>query len=220
MRNDGELQRAVQRELEWDSRVTATAVGVEVEQGVVTLTGTVASYPQRLAAQEAAHRVAGVLDVANDLQVKPLTSHERTDSEIAQAVRRALEWDVLVPNEQLQSTVSSGWVTLVGTVATARQRDDVEAAIHRLLGVRGVTNSITITPSSVRTGDVREEITEALERRADRLAERIQVTEQDGRIMLGGKVRSWAEKMAVLGAARDTTGVRAVEDHLTIDPAA
>lgn len=220
MRNDSEIQRAVQRELEWDSRVTATAVGVEVDQGVVTLTGTVASYPQRLAAQEAAHRVAGVLDVANDLTVRLPTSHERDDTDIAQAVRRALEWDVLVPDVQIQSTVSSGWVTLDGTVSTARQRDDAEMAVRRLLGVRDVTNNITITPSSVRTSDVREEITEALERRADRLAERIQITAVDGRIILGGTVRSWAEKMAVLGAARYTSGVRGVEDHLTINPAA
>ncbi|MCL4544755.1 MAG: BON domain-containing protein [Chloroflexi bacterium] len=220
MRSDRDVQHAVLEEFRWDSRIEETAVGVEVDQGVVTLTGIVDSYAKRLAAQEAAHRVAGVLDVANDLIVKPLSDHERSDTEIAQAVRRALEWNVFVPDEKIQSTVSNGWVTLAGTVADARERDDTEAAVRQLLGVRGVTNTITISPPKVRAGDVREEIREALERRADRLADRIQVTVEDGRIILHGKVRSWAEKIAVLGAARYTTGVHAVEDYLQIDPAA
>ena len=97
-RNDAQFQQDVLQELRWDTRVKETDVGVKVDRGIVTLTGTVDSWAARLAAQDAAHRVAGVLDVANDLRVKLPTSTERTDADIARAVRAALEWDVLVPD--------------------------------------------------------------------------------------------------------------------------
>ena len=115
-RNDEEIQKSVLDELKWDGRVLATDVGVEVDKGVVTLTGTVESYAKRVAAQEASHRVRGVLDVANDIQIRVPESTGRTDTEIAQAVRQALEWNVFVPQERIHSTVSEGLVTLTGTV--------------------------------------------------------------------------------------------------------
>ena len=105
--SDTEIQQEVMLELRWDSRVEATDVGVEVHDGVVTLTGTVDSYVKMLAAAEAAHRVAGVLDVANDLTIKLPGFGARTDTEIAQAVRQALEWDPLVPDKHIQSTVGT-----------------------------------------------------------------------------------------------------------------
>jgi osmotically-inducible protein OsmY len=112
VKSDAQIQREVLEELKWDTRVDETDVGVEVDAGVVTLTGTVANYAKRLAAQEAAHRVRGVLDVANDIQVKITGGPVRTDTEIAQAVRAALEWDAHVPHERIQSTVANGIVTL------------------------------------------------------------------------------------------------------------
>jgi hypothetical protein len=96
------------RELKWDSRIPWASIVVGVSDGVVTLTGVVSSYAQKFAAQEATHRVTGVLDVANDIDVNPVDSFMRTDTEIASAVRKALEWDALVPNELIQSTVSDG----------------------------------------------------------------------------------------------------------------
>ena len=117
-KTDSQIQQDVLRELKWDTRVEETDVGVEVDRAVVTLTGTVSSYAKRMAAQEAAHRVAGVLDVVNDIQVHLPGSLARTDTEIAQAVRHALEWDVVVPDTQIRSTVSDGWVTLEGDVGT------------------------------------------------------------------------------------------------------
>src|SRR5512143_1737873 len=95
-KSDSEIQQEVLRELKWDTRVEETEVGVTVERGIVTLTGTLASYGKKLAAQEAAHRVFGVLDVANDIQVRVTGSTGRTDAEIAHAVRNALEWDIWI----------------------------------------------------------------------------------------------------------------------------
>src|SRR6266508_6461375 len=126
MKSDAQIHQDVLRQLRWDSRVDDTEVGVAVDQGVVTLTGTVASYAKKLAAQEAAHRVTGVLDVADDIRVKVPGSLGRTDTEIAQAVRHALEWNVMVPDTHITSTVTDGWVTLEGGVNLLREREDAE----------------------------------------------------------------------------------------------
>jgi osmotically-inducible protein OsmY len=141
-RTDIELQEEVLRELKWDARVDPADVGVTIDDGIVTLAGTVGSYAERMAAVEAAHRVRGVQDVANELEVRLPDVLQRTDTELARAVRWALEWDVFVPDEGIQSSVSNGWVTLEGTVKKPAQREDAARAIRNLAGVRGVTNDI------------------------------------------------------------------------------
>ncbi|HLW59845.1 MAG TPA: BON domain-containing protein, partial [bacterium] len=132
LRSDAEIQKSVLDELKWDGRVLATDVGVEVNKGVVTLTGTVDNYAKRIAAQEAAHKVVGVLDVANDIQIRIPSRYGRTDTEVAQAVRQALEWNVFVPHERIQSTVSNGMVTLTGTVDRWTQCDEAHRAVSKL----------------------------------------------------------------------------------------
>jgi osmotically-inducible protein OsmY len=217
MKTDAQLQQDVLRELAWDTRVTAPHVGVTVDRGVVTLTGAVSSYAERLAAEEAAHRVAGVRDVALDLQVHPAGDPARTDADLARAVRHALEWDALVPDERIGSTVADGWVTLEGEVDFWHQREDADRAVRRLAGVRGVTNRLLVSAPVIAADEVREEIEAALERRADRAANRIDVVVRAGAVTLTGPVRSLAEKRAVVGAARGTPGVTAIHDHLVID---
>ena len=217
-RSDRDLKQRILRELKWDSRISWASINVEVTDGVVTLVGTVASYMQKIAAQEAAHRVAGVLDVANDIEVQPIDRFLRTDSEIAGAVRNALEWDALVPNELIQSTVSAGWVMLEGQVDYGRERMDAERAIRRLAGVVGVTNKITIRKQAVNEKQLREEIEFALERRADREAERLRIEVHDGAVDLWGRVHSWQEKRAVIGSIAHAPGVTQLKDHLRIDP--
>ncbi len=217
-KTDTQLHRDVLEELRWDSRVDETEVGVEVDAGVVTLTGTVTSWAKRLAAQEAARRVIGVLDVANDIKVKVPGALARTDTDIAHAVRRALVWDVYVPDEKISSTVADGWVTLEGAVESWSQRADAERAVRNLTGVKAVINKITVAPLKPATHDVRKAIEQALERRAEREAKRIQVDVRDGVATLSGSVHSWAERKSVVAAARFTPGVRNVEDHLRVEP--
>lgn len=217
-RSDKELERDVGRELRWDSRIGETTINVRVRDGVATLTGIVSSYAKKVAAQESAHRVTGVLDVANDIEVKPANGSARRDTEIAAAVRNALEWDALVPNEQITSTVGDGWVTLEGMVDYWRERQDAERAILRLSGVIGVINKITIQKRKVDPRELREQIECALERRADREAERLRVEIHDGAVDLWGRVHSWQEKRAVLGSISHAPGVAQVVDHLRVDP--
>jgi osmotically-inducible protein OsmY len=217
-KTDTQIHHDVIEELKWDSRVDETEVGVQVAAGVVTLTGTVTSWAKRVAAQEAARRVIGVLDVANDLKVKAAGGFSRTDTEIAQAVRQALEWDVFVPNEKITSTVTDGWVTLEGPVERSTQREAAERAVRNLMGVKMVVNKITVTQPKAVIGDVRKAIEQALERRAEREARQIAVDVRDGTVTLTGPVHSWAERKSVLAAARFTPGVRVVEDHLRTEP--
>jgi osmotically-inducible protein OsmY len=216
--SDRELVRQILRELKWDSRIGWSGIEVQVNNGVVTLAGSVSSYAKKLAAQEAAHLVPGVLDVANDIEVKPTGAFVRKDTDIAMAVRSALEWDALVNNERIQSTVSDGWVTLEGDVDFWREREDAERAILRLAGVVGVVNKITIQKRPVDPAELREQIEYALERRADREAERLRVDVNDGAVDLWGRVHSWQEKRAVIGSIGHAPGVTQVRDHLRIDP--
>jgi osmotically-inducible protein OsmY len=217
-RTDSEIKRQVLLELVWDTRVSEREVGVQAAAGIVTLTGTVGSWAKKVAAAEAAHRVAGVRDVANDIQVKVPGTAVRTDAEIAAAVRHALEWDILVPDTKIRSTVSDGWVTLAGVVDHWNERDDAERAVRNLAAVIGISNEIEVQPPKVLSGNVRASINDALQRRAAREAKRIAVEVRDGRVCLKGTVRSWAERQAVVGAATGTTGVRGIEDHLRIKP--
>lgn len=215
-KSDSEIRQQVLREMKWDTRVSWGHINVKVNDGVVTLTGIVSSYAEKEAAHRAAHRVAGVLDVADDIEVK--VTNIRTDTEIAQAVRSALEWDVLVPEEKIRSTVSNGWVTLEGTVNTLREREDAERAVRRLMGVVGIIDRIEVAPQKVDLEELRLSIEDALERRAEREAERLRVEVSDGQIDLWGRVHSWQEKRAVLGSIIHAPGVNKVNDHLRIDP--
>jgi osmotically-inducible protein OsmY len=217
-KTDTQIHHDVLEELRWDSRVDETEVGVEVDKGVVTLTGTVTSWAKRMAAEEAARRVIGVLDLANDIKIKVPGGLTRTDTEIAQAVRHALQWDVFVPDEKITSTVADGWVTLDGTVERWNERADAERAVRNLTGVKAVVNRITVTPMKPVTADVRKAIEQALERRAEREAKRIRVEVRDGIATLTGSVHSWAERKSVVAAARFTPGVRDVQDQLRTEP--
>lgn len=214
---DPEIQKQVLQELKWDPRVDETEVGVQVKNGVVTLNGKIDSFGKKHAASQAAHRVAGVLDVANDLEVVVPGRDHRSDTDIARAVRSALQWNVFVPDENITSTVSNGWVTLQGSVDSWHHKDAAARAIRDLSGVSGVTNQINVQVPKVDPGLVRKSIEETLTRQAEREADRIQVRVENGIVHLAGTVRSWAERNAVERASRYTTGVTRVDDQLKVD---
>lgn len=215
---DSQIQTDVLGELAADITVGAPEVGVQVHQGIVTLTGTIDSYPKKLAAVDAAHRVRGVLDVVNQLVVKIPAAWERTDERVAAGVREALKADILVPDDRIRSTVSDGTVTLEGRVDSWAERVHAEEAVQRLAGVRGVVNLLTVSRAEVRADDIRRQILGALQRQADREAGRIQVAVSDGVVTLTGTVRSWAERNAIERAAQFVAGVRRVDDRTTLDP--
>jgi len=219
VRTDSEIREAVLVELIWDARVRETDVRVEVRGGVVALTGSIGSWAERRAAEEAAHRVGGVLDVVNDVEVNLPASSAATDTELSRAVRTALRWDVLVPDAQIESTVAHGAVTLTGEVDFESQRKDAERAVCNLTGVRHLVNKIRLKPLHfVSSHDVKCSIEAALSRRLARKVNRIQVEVAEGHARLSGSVPSLAERRAAVGAARATPGVRSVEDGLRVEP--
>ena len=217
-KSDEEIKNDALFQLDWDSRLRRSDIGVTVKKGVVTLTGTVDSYAKKLAAQKAAHRVPGVLDVANDIEVKVTGSLRRTDSEIARAIRHALEWDALVPSGRIHSTVTNGWVTLDGEVEYYSERADAERAVAHLTGVRGVTNEIVVSTTPIEPERVKSLIEDVLERRAGQEAKRIRVSVDDGDVTLMGAVKSWDEKKAILGVVGHAPGVKMIHDHIFIEP--
>jgi osmotically-inducible protein OsmY len=217
-RTDAEVLQDVLSELAWDTRVRESDVGVHVRNGVVTLSGIVDSYSQKISAARAAHRVRGVLDVADETEVRHGGAAALTDTQLARAVRNALEWDAVVADRRIQSTVSEGFVTLEGEVNTLSQREDADRAVRRLKGVRGVLNKIRVKPLTADSETVRRRIEEALERRAEREADRIHVAVEDGAVALTGRVHSWQERDSIVGAAAHAPGVQAVRDHLRVDP--
>jgi osmotically-inducible protein OsmY len=219
-KSDAVLKADVLKELEWDTRIKETDVGVEVHSGIVTLTGTVDSWAARLDAQEAAHRVAGVLDVANDIHVKLPGSSECNDTDIARAVRDALQWDVLVPDQRIKSTVSNGVVTLEGSVDNWTAFDDAGRCVRNLRGVVEVRNLLCVEPPAppISFTDLRSSIEDALRRHAEHAAKRIHFSLEKDKVTLSGNVPTWAEWQAVEGAVRGTPGVRRVDNQLRISP--
>ena len=184
--------------------------------GVVTLTGVVTSYAEKVAAERAAKRVRGVHAVVNDIDVKLPMSHERNDGDIADAVVQALEWNVLVPRGTIDVRVSDGWVRLEGAVDRNDERTAAEEAVQHLAGVKGITSRITVKPH-VTIDDVRERIEAALRRNAEVEARHIRVEARDGKVVLRGHVQSWGERAAAEVAAWVAPGVTAVDDELEVE---
>jgi osmotically-inducible protein OsmY len=213
--SDLELRKAVETELNWEPSINAAEIGVAAKEGIVTLSGRVQSYWEKVAAERAAERVSGVKAVVNELEVRLPGSSERTDEDIARAAVNALEWSVLVPANKLKVKVSKGWVMLEGSVDWQFQKTAAEKAVRKLIGVKGISNLVDVKPR-VSKAEVKAEIESALKRSAEVDADHIQVETEGDRVILKGTVHSWFEREEAEKAAWRSPGVRTVEDKIAI----
>lgn len=216
MKTDSEIKNDVLSELLWDPLVSETKVGVTVNEGVVTLTGHLDTYAEKVAAKRAAERVSGVKAIAVEIDVIPAGIHQRSDTEIALAVEHALSWNTSVPQDRVKVTVEKGWVTLTGDLDWNFQRRAVERMVRPLKGVVGITDNIQLKTLPIPL-KLQERIQEALTRQAMREARRIEVSVEGSEVTLRGHVHSWAEKNAAEGATWSAPGVVRVNNQLTVE---
>ena len=210
-----DVRAAVDKELGFDPMVDAAHITVRNIGGDVTLTGTVPSYPQYLAAAAAARRVAGVTGVHNHLEVALPDGDFRDDAKLTTAANNALAGNITVP-DTVEAAAADGNVYLTGTVAYGTERAAAEAAVTGLTGVRNVIDDIEIS-YAIDPVDVDLHVQQALER-SGLVPDGSDVAAQtkDGIITLTGHVRTWAEHDAVVSAALMAQGVIDVRDELQI----
>ncbi len=215
MKSDSQLQQDVMDELQWEPRVHHANIGVAAKDGVITLSGFVGSYAEKIAAEKAARRVKGVRGLAEEIEVRLDSDAKTADPEIAKRIADMFDWSAMVPKHKIGVKVEHGWVTLTGTVDGHFQRKSASDLASRISGVRGVSNQIEVR-AAASPSDIRERIMAAFRRNADLDASTITVAADGNTVRLGGKVHAWYERRIAERAAWSAPGVNRVEDNIIV----
>ncbi len=216
MKTDSQIQADVIQELQWDPKVTHEHIGVSVSDAIVTLTGSVPTYVEKLAAEKAAQRVDGVKAVVEKIEVRLSKSDKRDDQDIAKAILNQFKWNVQVPDDLIKISVENGWVDLRGEVEWDFQRKAAEKCIRGLSGIKGISNHVSIKEKGIQPEVIKQRIETALKREAERQARRISVEVRGSKVILTGRVYSFHEMQDAKGAAFSVPGVTSVENNLYI----
>src|ERR1700676_2277736 len=217
MKSDSEIEHDVREELKWDPDLAAEDIAISVKNGVVTLAGFTHSYTDRLEAELAAKRVAGVHAVANDIEVRLPAIDQRPDPDIAKDAVAALKSELPISHDKIKVIVKDGWITLEGAVEWQYQKTTAENAVRKVKGAKGVTNVMMVKPK-VEPSDLQRKILEAFKRNAEVDANRITVEANGSEVILKGTVRSWIEREEAERVAWSAPGVTKVEDRIVVSP--
>lgn len=215
MKTDMQVQQDVIEELRWDQSLNSSEIGVEVSDGVVTLAGHVASHGEKWNAEAAAQRVSGVKALAVEIEVTLPGASERTDADIARSVENVLQWSTYVPTDHVRVMVEGGWITLTGEVDWDYQRRAAVNGVSHLMGVKGVSDQISLRPA-VSSRSIKSEIEAALARRTRANAHNVQVEVHGASVTLTGTVDNWSERELARRAAWGTPGVHKVQNNISI----
>ena len=217
MKSASEIERDVREELQWGPDLNAEDIAVSVKDGVVTLAGFTRSYTDRLEAELAAKRVAGVHAIANDIEVRLPAIDQRPDPDIARDAVAALKSQLPISHDKIKVIVKDGWITLEGTAEWQYQKTTAESAVRKIKGAKGVTNVIQLKPA-VQPTDIQRKIQQAFKRSAEVDADRITVEAKGSEVILKGTVRSWIEREEAERVAWSAPGVTHVEDRIVVSP--
>lgn len=215
MSKNEQLKDEILEELKWDPRVDESKIGVAVSDAVVTLMGHVSSFPAKVAACEAVHQVKGVKAIADEIEVRLPSNEKYDDEDVAEKVANVMTWNVSVPDDSIKANVRDGVVSLSGEVDWQFQRKNLVDAVRHIRGVKSITNLVTIRPR-VSSNDISKEIKRALHRNANLESRQIEVTVDNGKVTLDGKVHAYYEKGLIQSAVWQAPGVTKVIDHLEV----
>lgn len=217
MRSDAQIKQDVLDELVFQPSIDETQIGVIVKKGIVTLTGKVFTYANKMAAEEAVKKVKGVKAVAEDIEVGYDTNENKTDSEIAKAVIDALLWNSAVPEEKIKLNIEDGYVYLTGEVNWDYEKEATKRVIQNLIGVKGIFDHMTVKQVDEKPFQIKERINKAFMRSAYIDANNITIDLIDDHIIrLKGHVHSLAEKEEAQKAAFYAPGIYEVENELDV----
>ena len=213
-KNDNQIQQDVSSEILWDPRISSSHISASTKDGIVTLRGSVPHFMEKAAAEGAAQRVSGVRAVADEIEVELMGSFERSDEDIAAAALNAMKWSYSVPGG-IQVVVDKGWLTLSGTVDWNYQRNSAQETVCSLMGVRGVTNHISLK-ASTSPADVKKLIENALKRSAASESRNITVSVEGHTVTLSGSMKTFDEISDARLAAWNAPGITYVKNNLTL----
>ncbi|MDH0747195.1 BON domain-containing protein [Pseudomonas sp. GD03842] len=213
--SDLSLRKNILDELEFRPDINPAHIGVTVENGIVTLSGHVTTYAQKIATERAVKTMKGVRGIAEEIEVRPEGTMRPTDDMIAARAAHIISWTTNLPEGAIKIKVQAGWVDLEGKVDWQFERDSILRAVHKIEGVVGVTNMLTLRPRLSVT-DIKHRIEQALERRAEVDAQQIRVQVTGDVVTLEGQVHMLHERDVVERAVWAVPGVRKIEDHLKV----
>ena len=214
---DKELQERIQTAMTFDPRVFSFDIEVEVKSPFVTLRGNVTSKEARMAAEEDAMNIRGVISVNNLIKVK---SHEAvpTDNKLVESVKNTLLSDTQGSYANVDILASKGWVYLSGNMKTEYLKERAEQLImSRLSGVLEIQNSLVAdyTKNTLPDWIIEANIRTRLYENPFINSSRIIVDLDDGLVTLDGKVQNFTEFDIAENIAYQS-GAKAVVNNMTV----